>query len=111
MAAKKKAKTTKSKKTSIKKIEQSLARTFERMSPTAGDEASLAFHYAGLVSWEPCEIEKVAKGKEVLWISNQLYEKKDDGTYVYEDFSLGPCKKVIHLDGGKRATEYLKGNE
>ncbi len=79
--------------------------------PKAGDTVSMAFHYAGLVSWESHTIDKVAKGKEVLWISEQLYEKKDDGTYVYEDYSLGPCKKVLHLDDGKRAEQYEEEQE
>lgn len=77
----------------------------EATGPKAGDTVSMAFHFAGLVSWEGWTIDKVAKGKEVVWIDNQLYEKKDDGTYVYEDYSLGPCKKVLHLDGGKRAEQ------
>lgn len=79
--------------------------------PKAGDITSMAFHYAGLVSWEEAEIDKVAKGKEVVWISNQLFEKKTDGTYVYEDNTVGPCKKVLHLDGGKRAQEYEESGD
>ncbi len=44
----------------------------EVKGPKAGDVVSMAFHYAGLVSWEETEIEKVAKGAEVVWINEQL---------------------------------------
>lgn len=71
--------------------------------PKKGDAVSLAFHFAGLVSWDRLEIDRVAKGGEVLWIDGQLYERKYDGTFVYEDNTLGPCKKVVHVDGGKLA--------
>lgn len=79
--------------------------------PKAGDTVSMAFHYAGFVSWEKYDIDKVAKGGEVLWIDNQVYEKKQDGTYVYKDYTLGPCKKVLYLDGGKQAQQYEVENE
>lgn len=85
-------------------------RSAARGGPKAGDTVSMAFHYAGLVSWEEAELGKVAKGKEVVWIDTQLYEKKDNGTYVYEDNTVGPCKKVLHLDGGERAKKYAEEN-
>lgn len=100
---------TSKKKTAIKKvIKKSVKKT---KGPKVGDKVSMAFHYAGLVSWECCEIDKVAKGKEVVWIDGQLYEKKKDGTYVYEDHTMGPCKKVLHLDNGKRAEQYEETGE
>lgn len=90
-------------KKAVKKVAKKIVK--EAKGPKAGDTVSMAFHYAGLVSWESYTIDKVAKGSEVVWIDNQLYEGKEDGTYVYEDYTLGPCKKVLHLDGGKRADE------
>jgi hypothetical protein len=95
------------KKKTVKKVVKEV-----KKGPKVGDIVSMAFHYAGLVSWEEAEIEKVAKGKEVVWVSEQLYEGKPDGTFVYEDYSVGPCKKILHLDGGKRAEDYhLLGQE
>lgn len=91
---------------SIAKVRKAVCKIEQISEPKSGDAASLAFHYAGLVSWEEVNLDKVAKGREVLWVDGQLYEKKDDGTYVYEDYTLGPCKKVIHLDAGKSARAY-----
>lgn len=93
-------------KTTTKKVAKNIVK--ETKGPKVGDKVSMAFHYVGLVSWESCTIDKVAKGSEVVWIDNQLYEGKEDGTYVYEDHTLGPCKKVLHLDGGKRAYQENK---
>lgn len=93
-------------KTAIKKT---VKKVVETTGPKANDKVSLAFHYAGLVSWESATIEKVAQGKEVVWIDEQLYEKKGS-TYVYEDFSVGHCKKILHLDGGKKAKAYEQEN-
>lgn len=79
--------------------------------PKRGDAVSMAFHFAGLVSWEKWWIDRAAKGGEVVWLDGQLYERKEDGTYVYEDHTLGYCKKVLHLDDGKEADKYTKEND
>lgn len=103
-----KSKVVKTKKTATKKV---VKKVVKETGPKAGDTVSMAFHYAGLVSWESCALDKVAKGKEVVWIDNQLYERALDGTYVYEDYTLGPCKKVLHFDGGTQAKQYQEENE
>lgn len=71
----------------------------------------MAFHYAGLVSWEEHTIGKAAKDGAVVWIDGQRYEQRTDGTYVYEDYTLGPCKKVLHRDGGTKAQDYAEEHD
>lgn len=78
-------------------------RTIEqRLKPKKGVEVSMAFHYAGLVSWEKWEIDRVSKDGKRLWIDGQLYERQRDGTFLYSDNTLGPCSKVLYIDGGKK---------
>lgn len=74
--------------------------------PKKGQKGSLAFHYAGLVSWEVVTIEKVTKDGKSIYIdgSDWVHDLKPNGTYENFDPTFG-AKRVIHLDGGKKALD------